>query len=247
MNDFLTAREVIELLKIDRTTLYRMLKENRIKGVKFGSQWRFSKQQIDSLVSGKSHGEEVTIQSPEEVLPIHCIQPIQEVFAEMAQIASLTTDMNGIPVTEFSNSCKFCNMILSTDKGRQGCINSWKRLEFNNETDANFNKCHAGLSYAGASIHHENQPIAKLIAGQYYIEKQDETARREEVQRLANNFGLDPEELCKAEKELPVLDSRIKALIGKWMSKVAKTFEYISGEREHLISKLKNIAELSNL
>ena len=54
MADFLTAKQVIELLKIDRTTLYRMLKEERIKGLKIGSQWRFSKQDIDVLLSGKS-------------------------------------------------------------------------------------------------------------------------------------------------------------------------------------------------
>ncbi|MGB9754636.1 helix-turn-helix domain-containing protein [Roseiflexus castenholzii] len=41
MNDLLTTREVQDLLKLDRTTVYRMLKEGRLTGVKVGQQWRF--------------------------------------------------------------------------------------------------------------------------------------------------------------------------------------------------------------
>jgi excisionase family DNA binding protein len=247
MADFLTAKQVIDLLKIDRTTLYRMLKEDRIKGLKIGSQWRFSKQDVDTLLSGKPYEDEVKVQSPEEVLPMHCIQPIQDVFAEMAQIASLTTDIDGNPLTEFSNSCKFCTMVLSTEKGRQGCLKSWKRLELNKSNDTHFETCHAGLKYSGACINNDGKPIAKLIAGQYYVEKQDEQKREEEIKKLAENFGLDPSELCSAEKEIPILEDRMKNKIGKWMNRVAKTFEQISVEREHLIKKLKNIAELTNI
>ncbi len=247
MSDFLTAKQVIELLRIDRTTLYRMLKEERIKGLKIGSQWRFSKQDVDSLLSGKSQVDVVKLHAPDEVLPMHCIQPIQDVFAEMAQMASLTTDVDGNPLTEFSNPCKFCTMILSTEKGKQGCLNSWKRLELNKSNDANFETCHAGLKYSGACINNEGKPIAKLIAGQFYVEKQNAQKREEEIKKLAENFGLNPAELCEAEKKIPVLDDRIKNTLGKWMNRVAKTFEQISVEREHLIKKLKNIAELTNI
>ena len=38
MPNLLTAKEVQELLSVDRTTIYRMLKDGRLKGVKVGNQ-----------------------------------------------------------------------------------------------------------------------------------------------------------------------------------------------------------------
>ncbi len=43
MEDLLTTREVQELLKVDRITIYRMLQDGRLHGMKIGQQWRFPK------------------------------------------------------------------------------------------------------------------------------------------------------------------------------------------------------------
>src|SRR5664279_3305453 len=111
MSDYLTAKQVIELLRIDRTTLYRMIKENRIKGVKVGSQWRFFSGDVDAIMNGKSNDSSPAIDPPKEVLPVNCIQPIQEVFSDIIGVAALTTDSDGVPITEISNSCNFCNTV----------------------------------------------------------------------------------------------------------------------------------------
>ena len=49
MNDrdtLLTARQLQELLQVDRITIYRMLSDGRLEGFKVGGQWRFSRQAI---------------------------------------------------------------------------------------------------------------------------------------------------------------------------------------------------------
>jgi excisionase family DNA binding protein len=86
MSELLTVKEVQDLLKINRITIYRMLKDGRLTGVKVGHQWRFSRNEIDSLLSGSSskQSEAATAISP-QVLPIHCVQMIQNVFSEIAQ------------------------------------------------------------------------------------------------------------------------------------------------------------------
>ena len=43
MDVLLTTREVLDMLKVDRITIYRMLQDGRIKGVKIGQQWRFAR------------------------------------------------------------------------------------------------------------------------------------------------------------------------------------------------------------
>jgi excisionase family DNA binding protein len=112
MGELLTVKELQELLKIDRLTVYRMLKDGRLTGVKVGHQWRFSQEEIDALVFGGPARQRDTASAvtPQD-LPIHCAQMIQDVFSEIAQVAAVTVGPDGEPLTGVSNSCAFCNLI----------------------------------------------------------------------------------------------------------------------------------------
>jgi excisionase family DNA binding protein len=245
MSDFLTARQVIDLLNVDRTTLYRMIKESRIKGVKVGSHWRFLASEVNAIMHGKSSDTVSNLDLPKEVLPIHCIQPIQEVFSDIMGVAALTSDTEGNPLTDISNPCRFCQMIMSTDSGKEACTNSWKNLKFSNDGKPVFNTCHAGLKYSGASIKLENDEVAKLITGQYLISAH-KTDFYKKIKSLALRFGLNNSELLNASREVTVLDERTKNVMAKWLLKIARSFERIAEERKELLNKLKNIAEISN-
>ena len=128
VTDLLTTKEVQDLLKVDRTTIYRMLKDGRLQGVKVGQQWRFPLSEIEGLLAGTHvHQEEIPLM-PVSPLPLHCVAPIQRVFAEIAGVGAVTTAPDGQPLTEISNSCAFCDLMLASPSGRQACIASWRRL-----------------------------------------------------------------------------------------------------------------------
>ena len=111
MTELLTSKQVQDLLQLDRTTIYRMLKDGRLSGVKVGSQWRFRRQEIDELLSSAdTYDDSETI--PSEVLPVHCIQSIQNVFAQIAEVGAVTTDRHGQPITEISHCTQFCKLML---------------------------------------------------------------------------------------------------------------------------------------
>ncbi len=54
--ELLTTQEALELLKIDRKTLYKLLKNGDLPAIKLGSQWRIPKEEIAKLV-GKSQNK----------------------------------------------------------------------------------------------------------------------------------------------------------------------------------------------
>jgi excisionase family DNA binding protein len=43
----LTVREVAEYLRVHQTTVYRLLKEQKLPGFRVGSDWRFNREMID--------------------------------------------------------------------------------------------------------------------------------------------------------------------------------------------------------
>ncbi len=244
MSEYLTAKQVIDLLHIDRTTLYRMLREERIKGIKVGSQWRFLKTHVDNLIQGKTEEHVPLAESARDIFPIHCIQPIQEVFSDIIQTPTVTVDADGNQLTQISNCCRFCALIQTSESGLKACQNSWKNLTYTEAPNAALNTCHAGLSYSGASILFEGKIAAKIIAGQFFTIPRDENFI-ESVRTMAEKHGLDETALIQAARDIPVMDGKIRAQLGSWILKIAKAFERIGQERKELMDKLKSIAKIS--
>ncbi|MEZ4519325.1 MAG: PocR ligand-binding domain-containing protein [Chloroflexota bacterium] len=243
MSDLLTTREVSELLAVDRTTIYRMLNDGRLAGVKVGERWRFPREEVEVLMGAKPAPAATEI--PREVIPVEAIQAVQDVCAEMVEVGAVTTDINGVPLTEMSNSCRFCNLVQSTESGAQACLNSWRKLARQSDQFPRFMTCHAGLQYARAHIHIGQEPQAMIVAGQFYTIPPDPVRNEEMLRDLAEQHDLDPEALLAAAADLPVLDDRKRKEISTWLQRVARTFASLAEERASLLNRLHRIAEMS--
>ncbi len=247
MNDLLTAREVQDLLKVDRTTVYRMLKDGRLEGVKIGHQWRFPMSEVENLLTGQQLASQSDGINSVEVLPLHCVAPIQKVFAEVAEVGAVTTDVDGQPLSDVSNSCRFCDLILTSEKGRAGCIASWQRLAQQPSIQPEFYTCHAGLHYARARIEIHGEFTAMLFAGQFYLNAPDKIEETERISRLAGQYDLEADALLEAVQTMKVLPPERHTQISGWLEQVAGTFEDIGQERAELMGRLRSISEMSAL
>lgn len=245
MEELLTTRQVQKLLKVDRITIYRMLKDGRVKGLKVGNQWRFHRSEIDKLFqSGESKKTDST---PFEIMPIHCIGVIQDVFADIIDVGSVTTDVEGQPITEISNSCDFCNLIIGSKEGEKGCISSWKRLAESPKGDPKFFRCHAGFQYARGRIEYDGKLTSILIAGQFLVSKSNFDIFINSVDGLAENYGIDKTLLKEAALKVRVLDVDKQDQIGSWLKKISDTFEILTAERASLMERLISISEISKI
>lgn len=252
MEELLTTKQVLDILQVDRTTIYRMLKDGRLSGVKVGQQWRFPQSEVETLLSGTpSLPVESTTPSQRTItrdaLPISCLQSVQDVSAETMEVGAITTDLDGQPLTEISNSSHFCNVIRSTKSGNQACINSWRKLARQHDSAPRFVTCHAGCHYARASIELDDTPYAMLVTGQFYIMAPDPDEVKQRVSKLAQLHGLDEAELARAAAELPVLSTKKQEKITRWLEKLAETFSLISRERADMLDRLRRIASMSSV
>jgi len=53
LGSVLTVTEVAEILRMNSTTIYRLVKNGSIPGVKIGGNWRISKASLDLWLSAK--------------------------------------------------------------------------------------------------------------------------------------------------------------------------------------------------
>jgi ligand-binding sensor protein len=224
-----------------------MLKDGRLTGVKVGNQWRFPVSDLQGHLSSSRNltGEWGFAQA--NILPLWCMQPVQDVFAEMAEIGSIITNADGMPLTRMSNSCEFCNLFLTSEKGVKACQESWRQLARQSRIAPEFTACHAGLQYARARITVCGEPIAFLVSGQFYSEEPDPAEEEKMLEALALEYQLDLRRLKAAASSIRVLDGRLVSQISHWLSRVAITFEQIGAERADMLARLHHIAEMSTI
>jgi excisionase family DNA binding protein len=253
VEDLLTAKQLQDLLQVDRITIYRMLNDGRLRGFKVGGQWRFSRREINAWLQEQRADlgmadslspADTRIVPASKALPLSCVQAIQDVCAEALDLAAVTTDLNGIPLTEISNSCDFCSLILSTDEGRRRCEAAWKSVG-----NGLAHLCHAGLWCVSAPIKAGGQPIAITAACQFASTSAKGTGqpRQISVSLLATDLGLSERELQAATGSVRSMAEDALPRVAKLLRRVADTFSEIGQERLDLISRLQHIAEMSQV
>ena len=103
MANYLTTKQLQEILQVDRTTIYRMADSGRVPAVKVGNQWRFPQDEIDTWLqsqNGGTNGNEraaapASRPALRKVLPLECVQLIQDTFADVLGVMILITDLEG--------------------------------------------------------------------------------------------------------------------------------------------------------
>ncbi len=243
----MTTKQLQELLRVDRTTIYRMLSDGRLTGIRVGGQWRFPRNVLEQcFVNPKAVKELVQAESVKpsvDVLPLDCLEPIQEIFATAADIGAVTTAIDGKSLTPFSNSCSFCNLILASPTGRELCQASWARLAKSPERMPRIERCHAGLSYARGRVQVGEEFVGMLFGGQFVA---DVGAREAlDVSRLARECNIPEIDLQQAAREIRIVAPDRAGWLLKLLLKVADTFSHIGQRQLDLILRLRQVAQIA--
>lgn len=140
-----------------------------------------------------------------ELINREVLQQIQDAFSDMTGMAALTTDKDGVPVTEGSHFTDFCTKYTrQSELGSRRCEYCDKRgaeLAMEKGTFSTY-ICHAGLVDYAAPIVANGQLVGSFIGGQVLLHELDEA----KVRKLAADLKVDPESYVLAAKKVPVLD-----------------------------------------
>jgi excisionase family DNA binding protein len=244
MSDVYTAKQVQEILKVDRITIYRMLQDGRLKGIKIGHQWRFNRSEVDRLlgIEKQENG-----QDPSTNFPTHCLQTIQDLFSDISQTGSLIVDLLGTPITTASRPCVFCEEVMSSPHGREACQSSWREMASASQTQRQTHACHAGLQYVAAPIYDQGTQVGAFITGMFYLQQPDRYEESERVKRLASKLQVSSADLNEAILSIPVIPPEKRSQIESWPRSAAQAVHSILEERTGFINRLQKIADLTQI
>ncbi len=251
MDTLLTTRQVQEMLSVDRITVYRMLNDGRLKGVKIGQQWRFPRLEVERFL-GHDAAAAPAAPAPaaapaDSSFPTHCVQTIQNLFAEIGQVSALVVDMQGRPLTKASGPCALCQMLQSSPNGAAACRASWGEFARQSAAGARYFTCHAGLQYTGMPIYDRDEQIGLFLAGEFYWQAQDAAGETARMQQLAAAHNLPAGALLEAARSVPVIAPEQHARVQSWPATAARAIHSILQERTGFLTRLQQIASLTQI
>ncbi|HHV13494.1 MAG TPA: chemotaxis protein [Clostridiales bacterium] len=146
-----------------------------------------------------------------EVISVEVLQKLQDAFSKATGVASLTTDINGTPITKGSGHTDFCmKLSRGSEKGLHRCI---KSDVFGGAESARAGKpvvyyCSNGLMDFGAPIMINGKQIGSILGGQILPYPPD----KDKFTKIAQEIGVDPKEyLAALEKVKIVPEEQIQA------------------------------------
>ena len=253
MANYLTTRQLQEILQVDRTTIYRMADSGRVPAVKVGNQWRFPRDEVDSWLrsqngrplSGPESMPEGIAATLREILPLACVQLIQDTFADAFAVMILVTDLEGEPVTRPSNPCGLFAAAEASPVAQQRCMQLWADLARDPSLQPAFIESHLGLLCARGLIRVGSELKAMLVVGGIAPGVWPPDAER--MQRIAEDLDL-PLELVEAHAdEVHRLDADEQQRVLTFVQRMADIVSHIIRERNQFYVTMQSIAELTKI
>lgn len=170
----LTARQVQDILHIDRSTVYRMAESGRLPAIRVGSQWRFHSDAIAALLEPAPAHPVVHV--PDDSRPVaaadhpvgidvNAASAVVRVSAELLGVMMLVTDMNGRPLTDIANPCAWFAAHADDPGVMDSCLTEWHNLAQHDDFRPAFRAGAAGFECARAFIRSGWSLVGMVLAG----------------------------------------------------------------------------------
>ncbi|GAB4513001.1 MAG: hypothetical protein Kow0047_24490 [Anaerolineae bacterium] len=258
MGELLTTRQLQDLLKVDRTTIYRMVQSRQLPAIRVGNQWRFPREAVEKWLGGQvllsadepaSHAtrEERVDAAPQvrQLFPLGCVQQILDAFADAFGVMLLLTDMEGNLILEPSNPCGLYAAIDAHPAAHRRCIELWLDLAQDPTLQPRFIPSHLGLLCARGLVRVGSELKAMVIMGG--IAPQQWPPTDEQIEAICRELGL-PTEVYRAHvHEVHRLSPEEQRKILPFVQRIADILSHIATERHTVMQQLKRIAELAVL
>ncbi len=170
-----------------------------------------------------------------DLVDLDVLQKMQDAFANMANVSSIITDANGVPVTKGSNFTDFCGKFTqSTPTGKlrcQQCNKKGAEMAMANGCSCTYH-CHAGLIVFGAPITVNGKMIGSLVGGQVL----DGKLQPENIVKIAMELGLDPVKYLEASNSIPYMDDKSMKKTANFLYVIANTLSEIANNGYMLLA-----------
>lgn len=160
--NLLTARDLQDLLDVDKSTVYRMAGDGRLPAIKVGRQWRFPADSIEAMFGGAIAGAAPSEgRSPGLDLAV-CAEIVDLVAASLG-VMMVVTDVVGAPLTPIARPVP---RLAGREPGiLEECVSEWRALADDPDLVPRFRVGPLGFECARAFVRSGPSLVGMVLAG----------------------------------------------------------------------------------
>lgn len=253
MTEMLTAKDMQKLLQVDRSTIYRMAETGRLPAIKVGKQWRFPNERVEKWLKdqGAVPGLSMPLETSRsnthlgEMLPLDCVQLIQDAFAETLGLMLVITDMAGQPITQVSNPTEVYTLLTESETGHDLCREEWHDLAQIPALEPKFVPGWGGILCTRALVRLGHELKGMVVA--FGVAPANWPPAPATIADLAQSLQIAPLDLQPAFEAVARLSPAEQKRVLLTVQRIADILAHIANERFSLLGRLDSIAKLSSL
>jgi len=187
----LTTREVQDLIKVNRSTVYRMAETGRLPALKVGRQWRFPKERLHEWLRRRETGTSaVTGPGTElgDLMTPGSLQALTDLLGELLGVMVLVTDMAGRPLADAGNPCGLFAVAHYHPGILERCTDGWREMADDPDLEPQWKATPLGFLCARTLVRVGDQLKGMLLVGG--IAPESWPPRPEEMDTLAGGLGV---------------------------------------------------------
>jgi excisionase family DNA binding protein len=252
--ELLTTREVQSLVRLNRVTIYRLIRDGEFPAIKIGGQWRFPRKAIEAWLIRQSSPQQTdcshetgSVLPPpalNEIFTSFELKPVLKAFAEATGLSVFVMDNDGDLLTDCMECNPFCRAIQRNPAGQQECLEIRRQPA---GTDVEMLSCHAGLNYLTATITLSGEPAARVVMGPFVTDETHFQAMEQMLPALASRYEADPIHLWNDLHTVQQIGPEQARLLGRLLSRVISVITQLAYERSTVTQRLHQIGQLVDL
>lgn len=265
----LTTKQVQDLFRVDRSTIYRMAEDGRLPAVKVGRQWRFPSEHVERLLGGNvPNGDRIATVTPldaardsardaardvspsgrpielEAILPAETAQAVADLAADLFGVMAVVTDMQGHALTTVANPCGFFRAIFDSVDAPHRCSKHWRRLGEQIDLEPRFVSSHLGVLCARSFIRSGSTLVGMVIVGG--VAPQVWPPSDDEVASIAAETDTPESTIREHLMEVFWIDRPHQDWIVRNLSQVSDLVSLLADDHGRLVHRLDAIAALAS-
>jgi excisionase family DNA binding protein len=246
----LTTKQVQEIFRVDRSTIYRMAEDGRLPAVKVGRQWRFPSERVELLL-GQSNPEALSSPDSAEaadltlntLLPGETAQAVADLAADLFGVMAVVTDMDGQALSTVANPCGYFTAVFEGVYTADRCSKGWRRLGEEIELEPRFLPSHLGFLCARSFIRIGSKLAGMVIVGG--VAPQVWPPSDDEIATVAIETGTSEDLIRDHINEVYWIDTAHQDWIVRNLSRVSDLISHLADGHGRLVQKLETIAALA--
>ncbi len=244
---YLTTREVQDLFKVDRSTVYRMAEDGRLPAIKVGRQWRFPADRIESLLVPPAEARPAPppVGDLDAILPQDAIEALAELLGDLMGAMVIVTDMEGRPLTDVANPCGLYRQFHDDPVVLSRCIEAWRDYGADLHLEPRFRPSHFGFLCARGFIRVGSELKGMVIVGGFAPD--DWPPSPDRIDELAAGLGVNAGDFAAHTAEVFHAEPEHLQMVLSLLPRISVLVSHMATARGELVDKIAALTTRSEV